>query len=229
MHTVTGSNSHLLAGHSILVTAGPTWVEVDRVRVLTTIFTGATGLAIARHLAECGAKVDLWMGPARVPITDADRASLSIIDFRTYDDLAKLVKERQVDHYSAIVHSAAVADYKPIPAKGKIASGEGVLTLTLHPTEKLVDILRERAPRAVLVKFKLEVGLTTEELLAVAERSRAHSRAEFIMANSFEGMSPDTHQAHLLDDAGGRADYTTKAGLCAGLAAALARRLTPRP
>lgn len=218
----------LLANRRILVTAGPTWVEVDRVRVLTTIFTGATGLAIARHLASEGARVELWMGPARVPITESDRAAVEVVSFRTYDDLAALVKTREVTAYDAIVHSAAVADYKPVPAAGKIGSGLGELTLVLKPTEKLVDILRVRAPRSVLVKFKLEVGLTTEELLAVASRSRAHSKAELIVANSYEGMTPDAHAAHILDHRGGRVDVRTKGELCSALTTALVRELNAK-
>ncbi len=40
----------------------------------------------------------------------------------------------------------------------------------------------------VLVKFKLEVGLTDDELLAVAERARVHSAADLMAANTLEGM-----------------------------------------
>lgn len=39
-----------------------------------------------------------------------------------------------------------------------------------------------------LVKFKLEVGATDAELLAVAERSRAHSTADLMCANTLAGM-----------------------------------------
>lgn len=215
----------LLKGKRVLVTAGPTWVEVDRVRVLTTVFTGATGLALARRCAAEGASVVLWMGPARVPITDQDRSSIQIESFRTYDDLALKVKSAPVSDYDVILHSAAVADYKPVPAPGKIGSGKDEWVIVLKPTEKLVDILRERAPGALLVKFKLEVGLTSEELIAVAERSRKHSRAEFMVANSFESVTPDAHAAHILDDRGGRLDVRTKAELAEALTSALARRL----
>src|SRR4051812_16496474 len=182
-HETTNDERQSLLGRKVLVTAGPTWVAVDRVRVITTVFTGETGLRIARHFRQLGAEVDLWMGPGRARISTLDRSELSITDFRYYDDLASLVKTAAVSHYDVIVHSAAVADYRPVPAEGKIGSGLTELTITLKPTEKLVDILRHRAPRAVLVKFKLEVGLTTDALLEVATHSREHSEAEFIVAN----------------------------------------------
>lgn len=214
-----------LRGRRVLVTAGPTWVRVDAVRVITTVFSGETGLAIARHLASCGADVTLWLGPGRARPTDADRAALRVVDFRYYEDLEKLVKEDDVAAFDAIVHSAAVADYRPVPAPGKIPSGRAGLTIELRPTEKLVDILRRRAPDAVLVKFKLETGITHDDLLAIAERSRARSAAELIVANLHEGMSATAHAATLLDETGQRVDVADKAALCRELAAAVALRL----
>lgn len=217
-----------LAHRRILVTAGPTWVPVDRVRVITTTFTGETGLVLARHLQSLGAKVTLWYGPGACRPTAEDHNSLEVINFQTYGDLAKLAKEADVSGFEAIVHSAAVADYQPVPAEGKIPSGLGELTITLKPTEKLVDILRARAPQSVLVKFKLETGITTAQLLEVAKKSRAFSRAEFIVANLREGMSATGHTAHLLDDAGHQWDVADKAGLRKVLGEQLSARLTAK-
>ena len=39
----------------------------------------------------------------------------------------------------------------------------------------------------MMVKFKLEVDKTDEELLAVAEKSRAQSQADLMVANTLEG------------------------------------------
>ena len=55
------------------------------------------------------------------------------------------------------------------------------------PTAKLVDKVRaEWGFRGVLVKFKLEVGVSEAELLAVAERSRVQSSADAMVANALE-------------------------------------------
>ena len=217
-----------LLGRKALVTAGPTWVAVDRVRVVTTVCSGETGLAIARHLQLLGAEVDLWMGPGRARITETDRRTLSITNFRYYDDLAALVKAQNVSDYDVIVHSAAVADYKPVPATGKIRSGLNELTLTLRPTEKLVDILRERAPEAVLVKFKLETGLDEDKLLAVARNSRAQSKADLIVANRYEGMSAYAHEAFILDGLGTYEAVKNKRALCTRLGELITEQLVSR-
>ena len=56
---------------------------------------------------------------------------------------------------------------------GKIKSDESELWMRLVRAPKLIDRVRDPWGFAgVLVKFKLEVGLTDEELLRVAERSR---------------------------------------------------------
>lgn len=62
------------------------------------------------------------------------------------------------------------------------------LWLRLVPAPKLVDKVRaEWGFGGVLSKFKLEVGVSDAELLDGAERSRAHSAADLMCANTLEG------------------------------------------
>jgi phosphopantothenoylcysteine synthetase/decarboxylase len=73
---------------------------------------------------------------------------------------------------------------------GKVKSNEPELWLRLVQTPKLVDcIRRDWGFRDVLVKFKLEVGVSEEQLLEVAERSRRQSDADLMAANTLEGAS----------------------------------------
>jgi phosphopantothenoylcysteine synthetase/decarboxylase len=73
---------------------------------------------------------------------------------------------------------------------GKVKSDEPELWLRMVRAPKLVDAVRgEWGFRGVLVKFKLEVGLTDEHLLQVAERSRTQSAADLMVANTLEGAS----------------------------------------
>jgi phosphopantothenoylcysteine synthetase/decarboxylase len=75
-------------------------------------------------------------------------------------------------------------------AAGKVKSDEPELWLRLVRAPKLIDcVRREWGFRGLLVKFKLEVGVRDEELLAVAERSRTHSAADLMVANTLEGAS----------------------------------------
>jgi len=73
-------------------------------------------------------------------------------------------------------------------AAGKIKSDEPELWLRLVRTPKLVDRVRtDWAFRGILVKFKLEVDVTEDQLLDIAERSRCHSTADLMVANTLEG------------------------------------------
>lgn len=75
-------------------------------------------------------------------------------------------------------------------AAGKVKSDEPELWLRLVRAPKLIDCVRgEWKFRGLLVKFKLEVGVGEEQLLEVAERSRRHSSADLMVANTLEGAS----------------------------------------
>jgi phosphopantothenoylcysteine synthetase/decarboxylase len=73
-------------------------------------------------------------------------------------------------------------------AAGKVKSDEPELWLRLVRAPKLIDcVRRDWGFGGLLVKFKLEVGVSDEELLAIAEQSRTYSDADFLVANTLEG------------------------------------------
>jgi phosphopantothenate-cysteine ligase/phosphopantothenoylcysteine decarboxylase/phosphopantothenate--cysteine ligase len=73
---------------------------------------------------------------------------------------------------------------------GKVKSDEPELWLRLVRTPKLVDrVRRDWGYRGILVKFKLEVGVSEEELRDVAESSRQCSSADWMVANTLEGAT----------------------------------------
>lgn len=73
-------------------------------------------------------------------------------------------------------------------AAGKVKSDEPELWLRLVRAPKLIDSLRrDWGFRGLIVKFKLEVGVSDEQLLAVAEPSRQQSAANLMVANTLEG------------------------------------------
>jgi phosphopantothenoylcysteine synthetase/decarboxylase len=73
---------------------------------------------------------------------------------------------------------------------GKVKSDEPELWLQLVRTPKLVDAVRTAwGFQGILVKFKLEVGISDEALLDVADRSRRQSAADLMVANTLEGSA----------------------------------------
>ena len=69
----------------------------------------------------------------------------------------------------------------------KVKSDEPELWLRLVRAPKLVDLVRtEWGFRGILVKFKLESEVPSEELFQIAERARTHSMADLLVANTIQ-------------------------------------------
>lgn len=206
-------------------------------RFISNVSSGRTGLKIAQVAAAAGAAVTLLMGRGRV-LANPD-SGIRTIDFVTFDDLhAALRHHVGSGAYDALVHAAAVSDYRPVgEERGKIASDHEELVLRLRRTPKLVDEVRALDPEILLVKFKLEVARSEAELLEIARQSREASDADFLLANDLAQMTDAVHPALLIDRAGdviARMDTTMELaqGLCAALAAELRfrqRREVPIP
>jgi phosphopantothenate-cysteine ligase/phosphopantothenoylcysteine decarboxylase/phosphopantothenate--cysteine ligase len=190
----------------LLITAGNTQAPIDRVRCITNIFSGRTGAAIAVRAWERGHTVTLATShPEVVAHTPDDRWTL--LRYRTFDELRELMAEQiQPLRPDGVIHCAAVSDFliggvypslpsSPLPdtsrplIAGKIKSDTPELWLRLVRAPKLIDLVRgDWGFRGVLVKFKLEVGVSEERLLEVAERSRQQSHANLMVANTLDGM-----------------------------------------
>lgn len=191
----------------ILITAGNTQSPIDRVRCITNIFSGRTGAAIATAALSRGHEVTLVTSrpDAIDPAVSSEwNGTWTVRPYRTFDDLQALLAEViPGGMYDAVVHAAAVSDYSVTGvfsrgrggefsdvSAGKIKGAHPELWLRLEPTPKLVDrIRRDWAFSGTLVKFKLEVDVTDDELLAVAESSRLYSGADLMVANTLDGMS----------------------------------------
>jgi len=184
---------------NILVTAGNTQTPLDRVRCITNIFSGRTGTGIALRAAELGHSVTLLTSH---PELAGDRTGLRVHSYRTFNDLETLMaREIASGSYAAIIHAAAVNDYLLVGtftrrgeefvdvSAAKVKGNHEELWLQMRPAPKLVDQVRgEWRFTGKLVKFKLEVNATDAELLDIAEKSRVHSGADLMVANTLEGM-----------------------------------------
>ncbi len=74
---------------------------------------------------------------------------------------------------------------------GKVKSSYDEIAVVGERTEKLVDLFRGAwGFKGVLIKFKLEVGVSEEELVEIAEASREASGADLMVANTLEMARP---------------------------------------
>ena len=103
---------------------------------------------------------------SRLVTTDIalDKA-VSLKKFIFYDDLAFLLSRELKRGHDAVIHAAAVSDFRlATPFQGKLPSGRA-LKLELVPTRKLLTAIRKADPRVFLVGFKLETRLARPFIL----------------------------------------------------------------
>jgi len=177
---------HSLRNKRILITAGPTWVPIDGVRVISNIASGETGILVAKEAIESGAKVTLLLGPVSDCCIDK---AIKIIRFKFFDELKyNLGKELRCGKYDILIHSAAVADYRSAKIfKNKISSGLRNLTLKLIPTPKLIGRVNKIDRTLFLVGFKFKPQAQKAKLIADSRDLMKHSGADLVVANTIFG------------------------------------------
>jgi phosphopantothenoylcysteine decarboxylase/phosphopantothenate--cysteine ligase len=176
-----------LSGQRVLVTAGPTYEDIDPVRYVGNRSSGRMGFAIAAEAKRRGATVTLVSGPTRLEPPAVDEVVKVRSAAEMYDAVMRIASGMH-----AVVMAAAVADYTPAsPASEKIAKGDGPMTLTLERTPDILARLGEVRSRLagrgpVLVGFAAETG----NAVAKAREKLTRKHVDLIVANDVS--RPDT-------------------------------------
>ncbi len=169
-----------MAGRKVLVTAGPTYEDIDAVRYVGNRSSGRMGFALAADARRRGAHVTLVAGPTRLEPPAMDE----VVRVRSAAEMHEAVM-RAAAGADVVIMAAAVADYTPAQrADGKIVKADAPLTLTLERTKDILadlgamrDALGGTAP--VLVGFAAE----TADIVERARAKRARKKLDMIVAN----------------------------------------------
>ena len=170
-----------LKGCRMLITGGPTPVPLDRIRRITTKFSGGLSIEISREAWFRGAEVKLILGRGSLqPPSYLD--SLEIADFHQYrKSLLDTIEEHQAEWG---IFTAAVADYEPEEVyEGKWQSLDQEKILKLVPTSKVIQEVKERFPQLNQVPFKYEEGVDHEELMEIARERMESGSHRLLVAN----------------------------------------------
>src|SRR5436190_6972684 len=186
-----------LLGRFVLVTAGPTYEDIDPVRYFGNRSSGKMGYAIAAEAAKRGARVVLISGPS----TLAPPAGVELISVRSAAEMHAAVQPHAASS-DIVVMAAAVADYTPErTAASKIEKSDRPLELRLVRTQDiLADLGRIRGTNSkpVLVGFAAESGDPVER--GRAKLLRKH--VDFIVANDITradaGFEADTNAVTII-------------------------------
>jgi phosphopantothenoylcysteine decarboxylase/phosphopantothenate--cysteine ligase len=205
-----------LAGRRVVVSAGPTYEDIDPVRFLGNRSSGRMGFAVAAAAAARGARVCLVAGPVSLPTP----AGVERIDVRSAAQMhAAVLAALPADLY---VGAAAVADYTPrAVAAGKLKKpeGDGGMVLELVRTaDILADVARHALRPRVVVGFAAE----TSGVEAYARDKLARKGCDLVAGNlvgvAGSGFEADHNTLHLVSRDGTRVlGPATKAEVAAQL------------
>lgn len=185
-----------LAGKTVLVTAGPTYEDLDDVRYLGNRSSGKMGYAIATEAARRGARVLLVSGPSSQPRP----GDVTVTSVRSAAEMHAAVMQA-LPSADIVVMAAAVADYAPRRQAGKIEKGDGPMVVELVRTaDILADIgrMRSGSRSPVVIGFAAESG----EPVRRGREKLLRKNADMIVANDVSradaGFDTDTNAVTLI-------------------------------
>ncbi len=197
-----------LEGKKIMVTAGPTYENIDPVRFIGNYSSGKMGFALADAAAEMGAEVTVISGPVSVSPERGDVRVIKVMDARAM--LAEA--EKVFGNCDVAILAAAVADYAPAePCDKKIKrEKKGEFTLKLVPNPDIAATLGAKKGDRLLVGFALETDNEIENACGKMERKNL----DMIVLNSLNdpdaGFCKDTNRVTLFFRDGKRESFDTK-------------------
>ncbi len=182
-------NKTVLSGKRVLVTAGSTVEYIDPIRVMTNLSSGKMGIAIAQEAKRMGAAVTLVYGQGSInPPSD------KTVRVSTGEEMYNAVlSELSLSRYDIAIMAAAVADFAPLKKSDKkIDTHLGKVELSLVPTRKIVDEVKNKSKDTFLVAFKADYQVSDSDLIEKAYRKLKESDADIVVANDIgrKGSEP---------------------------------------
>ncbi|HUD97583.1 MAG TPA: bifunctional phosphopantothenoylcysteine decarboxylase/phosphopantothenate--cysteine ligase CoaBC [Woeseiaceae bacterium] len=165
----------LLAGRTVMITAGPTREAIDPVRFISNRSSGRMGYALAKAAADAGARVILVSGPVSMAAPEG-------VECTTVESAQEMFAEthKRIDDVDLFIGAAAISDYRPESAhKQKIKKGAGGLRIDLVKAPDTLASVAKLERRPFTVGFAAE----TEKLRECAQGKLAAKNLDLIVAN----------------------------------------------
>lgn len=193
-----GASNNDYLDQNIVITAGPTYEQIDPVRFIGNHSSGKMGFKVAQAFLNRGANVTLVTGPTNLTL---ENENLTLVNVKSADEMLSEVQKVWPD-CNVGVFAAAVADYRPKDMaieKIKKKSDEMTIELVKNP-----DILKwagkNKKDNQHLVGFALE----TQDLKKNATKKLEAKNLNFIVMNSLKdsgaGFGVDTNKISILDN-----------------------------
>ncbi|MFT3790325.1 MAG: bifunctional phosphopantothenoylcysteine decarboxylase/phosphopantothenate--cysteine ligase CoaBC [Rudaea sp.] len=180
-----------LAGKRVLVSAGPTYEDIDPVRFIGNRSSGRMGFAVAQAAAEQGANVQLVAGPVHLTTPPG----VARVDVRSAREMREAVMAR-AEGSDIYIGAAAVGDFRPHEiAPHKLKKNGGALTLSLDENPDILAGVAALARRPFVVGFAAE----TQNIETYARAKLERKKLDLIAANRVgEGHGFDACENEIL-------------------------------
>ena len=184
-----------LMGKKILVSAGPTYEDIDPVRFIGNRSSGKMGYALAKAAFLRGADVTLISGPSSQNIYP----EIKLKRVRSAVEMERAIK-KEIDKNDLLIMSAAVSDFRPAVIKSnKIKKAAGVGELKLIENPDIISSIKKEKTK--IVGFALE----TENELKNAKKKLKEKKLDLIVSNSpgkESGFETDTNKVTIIKQDG---------------------------
>lgn len=191
----------VLKGNRYLVTAGPTYENIDPVRFIGNHSSGKMGFAIASALASFGAEVQLVSGPVSLPTPSGNVVRTDVVNAR--EMLA--ASEAVFQSCDGAVFCAAVADYAPVACEERKIKREKLdrITLELVKNPDISAILgMMKSSGQKLVGFALETDNEFDNAVGKMKRKGLDWIALNSLREAGAGFRTDTNKVTLISAQG---------------------------
>lgn len=198
-----------LKGKKILITAGPTYENIDPVRFIGNYSSGKMGFALAEECAVRGADVTLVSGPVDLKVSSNRIDRIYVVSAR---EMHKVCVEKFSEVDIAIL-CAAVADYAPVEcAESKIKREKtDRMTLELVKNPDIAASLGKlKKENQCIIGFALETDNERENAI----RKIRNKNLDWIVVNSLKdkdaGFKKDTNKITMISSKGEELTFPSK-------------------
>lgn len=189
-----------LKGKKILITAGPTYENIDAVRFIGNRSSGKMGFALADAFAKAGAEVTVIHGKVSA---NNENILVQKIFTESAEQMFQAC-EKLFPSTDIFIAAAAVSDFKPLnPVGNKIKKNpdnENGFSVQLTRTK---DILKEMAGKKKENQLVVGFALETDNEIENAKRKLQEKHLDLIILNSLNdtgaGFQHDTNKITILD------------------------------
>lgn len=217
-----------MSGTRVLVTAGPTIEYIDPVKFITNRSSGKMGIAIAHVAAARGAEVTLVYGPG----TERPPENVRTIRVERTAEMRDVVIRELQKGQDIVIGTAAAQDFVvETPVSHKLKHFEP-REMRLVPAPRILNGVRDLVPKAFVIGFKAECGVSDEQLLDAAKKKLEEDRLDMVVANDVTrpgaGFGTDTNDVLILTSSGNKRMKASKLEIARAILDIVIRELQGR-